>query len=175
LEATDGIGYTPLHTSASIRGKESCTKTLLQLGANPNPPLHSRSEEDCSPLHIASAEGNVEAVEALLQHGATILATNGVGDYPLTTAIQWGWHDPVSRGYPIISLLLSHHSSQELKKTEEKAKKEVESATTSLMKLEADTICYQRLLEVIQEEKRRRISKTIKTHSRTGPTTALEL
>jgi ankyrin repeat protein len=67
VNAQDIYGISPLHLA--VRGKdtpETTMQRLLEKGAQ----LFARSNEGETPLHLASQEGNLNAVVTLLQHGA---------------------------------------------------------------------------------------------------------
>uniref|UniRef100_A0A147BMZ4 non-specific serine/threonine protein kinase n=1 Tax=Ixodes ricinus TaxID=34613 RepID=A0A147BMZ4_IXORI len=77
INATDMHGRTALH-GAATNSDETCTRVLLQTGANPNMACGSRHH--CkTPLHVAAELGNASTVKLLLEYGADLLALDGDG------------------------------------------------------------------------------------------------
>ncbi len=90
-------GETPLHAATSKAdsvGYNHVIRVLLGHGADPNRVTKESAEtgnfmRDCrtkaeTPLHLAAAFGNAEAIQLLLDKGATIEAKDMNGDSPLT-------------------------------------------------------------------------------------------
>ena len=68
LEAPTRIGnLTPLHIGAEV-GQGGTVRALLEAGAN----AESRNVNGSAPLHFAAMSGSVEAVVALVDHGADV-------------------------------------------------------------------------------------------------------
>lgn len=95
-------GETPLHAALCKANRPEFTqvlKVLLAKGANPNCATKAGVETDAfmrdcrtrgeTPLHRAAAFGTEEAIQLLLDAGATIDAKDMNGDSPLTWA---SWH-----------------------------------------------------------------------------------
>ncbi|XP_048113607.1 transient receptor potential cation channel subfamily A member 1a [Alosa alosa] len=115
LNAVDQVGNTPLHWAVEKEQRESCS-ALLALGANPNvlnksslSPLHlavslhhntlveeflSYSQTDANiegelgntPVMIACATDNHEALHILFKHGAQFCSQNKLGHFPIHAA-----------------------------------------------------------------------------------------
>jgi ankyrin repeat protein len=107
--ATD-TGETPLHAALCNTNRLSrnlVMKVLLAHGANPSartkPGVETGSfMRDCrtkgeTPLHRAAAFGDEEAVQLLLDAGATIDAKDANGDSPLSWASWYGRPTPILR------------------------------------------------------------------------------
>lgn len=95
-------GETPLHAALCKANRLACdlvVKVLLANGANPNAVTKASAEtgafmRDCrtraeTPLHRAAAFGSEDAIQLLLDAGATIGAKDMNGDSPLAWA---SWH-----------------------------------------------------------------------------------
>ncbi|MCX8998274.1 ankyrin repeat domain-containing protein [Rhizobiaceae bacterium BDR2-2] len=82
ISAPDAYGETPLHARAGHwQGR---IDILLELGADVN----GRDGKGNTPLHKAAAVGNVRTARTLLEHGASIDATNDDRLTPLELALQ---------------------------------------------------------------------------------------
>ena len=64
----------------------------------------------CTPLHIAAAWNKIEAVAALISHGADVNARNEDGVTPLMVASCWGYTK-------VVEALLDAGADKELKAT----------------------------------------------------------
>lgn len=108
--ASADTGETPLHATLCNTNRLSrnlVMKVLLAHGANPNvrtkPGVETGSfMRDCrtkaeTPLHRAAAFGDEEAVQLLLDAGATIDAKDANGDSPLSWASWYGRPAPILR------------------------------------------------------------------------------
>ncbi|WP_370674002.1 ankyrin repeat domain-containing protein [Pleomorphomonas sp. PLEO] len=77
-------GSTPLHIASISRGKISAIPVLLEAakvkGIALSEILNARDEFGDTPLHNAATEGNIQALEALLEAGADADAVNNTGD-----------------------------------------------------------------------------------------------
>jgi ankyrin repeat protein len=103
-------GETPLHACLSKSDRVAYDRVLAVLlshGANPNVATKPGVEteafmRDCrtkgeTPLHRAAAFGGLEAIQMLLDAGATVDARDANGDTPLSWASWYGRHDPILR------------------------------------------------------------------------------
>ena len=101
---------TPLHASlcnTNRLGRNLVMKVLLEHGADPNKKTKPGIEtgafmRDCrtkgeTPLHRAAAFGDEEAIQLLLDAGATIDAKDANGDSPLSWASWYGRPAPILR------------------------------------------------------------------------------
>lgn len=101
--ASADTGETPLHATLCNTNRLSrnlAMKVLLAHGANPNAKTNPGMEtggfmRDCrtkgeTPLHRAAAFGDEEAIQMLLDAGATIDAKDSNGDSPLSWASWYG-------------------------------------------------------------------------------------
>lgn len=106
--AAADTGETPLHAAlcnANRLSRNLVMKVLLAHGADPNtrtkPGIETASfMRDCrtkgeTPLHRAAAFGDEEAVQLLLDAGATIDAKDANGDSPLSWASWYGRPTPI--------------------------------------------------------------------------------
>ena len=82
----DAFGNPPL-CAAAKRGALDEMRALLEGGADVN----VRGLLRCTPLILAVAEGHLEAVSLLLQHGAQVDLTNQYGDTALDRAKAARW------------------------------------------------------------------------------------
>ena len=101
-------GYTPLHSAAHFN-RSLVLKALITLGhADVNIP---GGYDYASPLYVAAANGNVEAVETLLYIGhANPLQPTKFGGIPIYVAKSKGYLSVVRViELPIITFLLGHH------------------------------------------------------------------
>lgn len=77
INSVDMHGRAALH-GAATNSDETCTRILLQTGANPNMACGIR--DHCkTPLHVAAELGNASTVRLLLEYGADILARDSEG------------------------------------------------------------------------------------------------
>jgi len=108
--ADAATGETPLHAvlcSSNRSSRNLALKILLAHGANPNAKTIPGVEtgafmRDCrtkgeTPLHRAAAFGDEEAIQMLLDAGATIDAHDAHGDSPLSWASWYGRPTPILR------------------------------------------------------------------------------
>lgn len=108
--AASDSGETPLHAAlcnTNRLGRNLVLKVLLAHGANPN--VHTRPGvetgcfmRDCrtkgeTPLHRAAAFGDEEAVQLLLDAGASLNAKDANGDSPLSWASWYARPAPILR------------------------------------------------------------------------------
>ncbi|GIY11810.1 hypothetical protein CDAR_516591 [Caerostris darwini] len=77
LNVKDSHGRTALHAAATNEN-ETCTRILLQAGANPNISC-DLTEQFKTPLHIAAENGHLDIARILLEHDADILAKDSSG------------------------------------------------------------------------------------------------
>ena len=68
--------------------QNSVVALLLDAKAHPDGGI-SRSQLGTSPLHVAAANSNIEAIELLLRHGARLHATNRTHTMPVHMAAQY--------------------------------------------------------------------------------------
>lgn len=100
--ADPGTGETPLHAALCKANRPAynlVVKVLLANGADPNRATKPNAETGCfmrdcrtkaeTPLHRAAAFGTEEAIQLLIDAGATVAAKDMNGDSPLTWA---SWH-----------------------------------------------------------------------------------
>ncbi|KAF4470584.1 Ankyrin repeat domain-containing 52 [Fusarium albosuccineum] len=85
------MGWTLLHCASSVRGCVDIMRLLLDSGADPNAVT---TEDEQSPLHVASRQGHVDAAELLLQKGAVVDIVSRAYYTPLYVASNRG-HDSV--------------------------------------------------------------------------------
>lgn len=93
--------HTVCHSTSSPKLKIEIIKLLLENGAEVN---EAMGNECWTPLHAATAEGDVEVVRFLLENGARIDAEDGRCETPLTIAIDLGY-------VAVVDLLLVHCGS----------------------------------------------------------------
>jgi len=87
-------GYDAITAAASYRGSAASIKSLLDAGADAEPPEGVKAKH--SPLLFASMSGDLEAVSLLLSHGAKANPRpNPAGDTPVAEAITFGHADVV--------------------------------------------------------------------------------
>ena len=79
------VGYTPLHTAASVNHIEM-VKLLIKHGAN----INSKDESDNSPLHLAIYNGHGKLAKLLIESGAYIHSRNYNGNTPIQMAAHAG-------------------------------------------------------------------------------------
>ncbi|KAJ3125820.1 hypothetical protein HK098_008208 [Nowakowskiella sp. JEL0407] len=99
--------YIPLYNSARKRLTNICL-ALLEYGADPNVTVSFEGVNE-SPLHVASREGFLETVEALLAYGAIPYTSNSNLSTPLHFAAEQGH-------ISIVKLLTRHISNTEATK-----------------------------------------------------------
>jgi uncharacterized protein len=105
LDILDGDARTPL-IHAAFKGKKNIVSWLLTNGAN----INHQDRNGWSALHFAVQEKNVEMVDHLLQHGASVHLRDAYGNTPLWRATF------DSRGsYDLVRLLLEHKADPNLK------------------------------------------------------------
>lgn len=97
IDACEAWGQTPL-AIATLKGRISCMRFLLQAGAQREIPDHMHSQ---TPLHIACASKDEERVLVLLDAGCDLRATNIEGLTPLGVAIA-------NKFYRVVPLLLEY-------------------------------------------------------------------
>lgn len=79
------VGYTPLHTAASVNHIEM-VKLLIRHGAN----INSKDKADNSPLHLAIYNGHGKLAKLLIESGAYIHSRNYNGNLPIQMAAHAG-------------------------------------------------------------------------------------
>ena len=79
------VGYTPLHTAASVNHIEM-VKLLIKHGAN----INSKDEADNSPLHWAIYNGHGKLANLLIESGAYIHSRNYNDNLPIQVAAHAG-------------------------------------------------------------------------------------
>ena len=79
------VGYTPLHTAASVNHIEM-VKLLIKHGAN----INSKDEADNSPLHLATYHGHGKMAKLLIESGAYIHSRNYNDNLPIQMAAHAG-------------------------------------------------------------------------------------
>ncbi len=82
ISAEDQYGETPVHARAGHWHGQ--IDVLLELGAD----VHRGDKRGDTPLHKAAAVGNLHAARVLLEHGASLDATNNNNLTPLALALQ---------------------------------------------------------------------------------------
>ena len=88
--AVDGynlVGFAPLH-SAARGGHIEIVRLLLDNGASPS--IRTRTEDEDTPLHIATLNGREIVVGLLIAAGADINAQNAFGNAPIHEAATFG-------------------------------------------------------------------------------------
>lgn len=109
IEATDTYGRTPLHATASIWNGR--VDTLLELGAA----IQAKDTNGDTPLHAAAKFANVEAVRALLDHGARVDDVNNAGLTPLAAGLRQCDNVKIARMAQVAELLLPRTRTDEPK------------------------------------------------------------
>ena len=84
LEASDIIGYTPLHSAANSASVE-LVSLLVQSGVH----VDATNNGGATALHIAARGASADCVEILLAAGAGLDARTISGRTPLDTALNW--------------------------------------------------------------------------------------
>jgi ankyrin repeat protein len=82
VKAENRFGVRPLFLAAN-NGNAAILELLLKAGDDPNAPV---SAEGDTPLMVAARTGKIEAIKALLEHGAQVDKTNERGQTPLMWA-----------------------------------------------------------------------------------------
>jgi ankyrin repeat protein len=79
LHFRDDEGYTPLHTAIDRQreDKHELLQALVVAGA----PLNLKGINDWTPLHLAAARDDVEALRILVTHGADMSIRTQIDDY----------------------------------------------------------------------------------------------
>ena len=77
--------FPPLMCAAASKGDISSLESLHQQGGDFNLPDY----DGRTPLHLACCEGHLETVRYLLQHGASVHATDRFNYTPLQNAIKF--------------------------------------------------------------------------------------
>jgi len=104
IHATDTWGYTALHESARSRFHHKLTPAqLIELGAD----VHQTSSESLTPLHSAVDGKHLDAVQALLTHGAQVNARSTNHDTPLEYGLLRMSNVDLVAMVPIAKALLS--------------------------------------------------------------------
>lgn len=107
ISATDRYGETPLHNRAGHwQGK---IHVLLELGADVDC-VDSRGD---TPLHKAASVGQVQTARTLLDHGASVDATNNSGLNPLALALQRCSNAKIQQIVEVAELLLAAQPHQQ--------------------------------------------------------------
>jgi ankyrin repeat protein len=109
ISASDSYGETPLH--ARSRHWKGRVEVLLELGADVNHVAGGRG----TPLHFASAVGNLTTARLLLQHGARAGARNSNSLTPLEYALQNCSNAKIEAIAPMAELLLSAEAKETAK------------------------------------------------------------
>lgn len=126
LERRAGAGTLALHWAVRSQNLPLCT-FLLQQGADANtpPPLDSFVYHNNPPLHYAAQMGQVDMVEVLIHHGATVNIQTRVGlATPLTFACGYGDHEYFKPNIKLVELLLRHQANPNLPTFEGKLPRE---------------------------------------------------
>lgn len=84
VNAASSNGPTPLHEAGMSKKSSECVKILFKAGV-----VLRRNVYGNTPLHVACAEGIVETVESLLDHGVPIEDLNKAGQTPLLLAAEF--------------------------------------------------------------------------------------
>ena len=87
LDGYNLVGFAPLH-SAARGGYVDIVRLLLDNGALPS--IRTRTEDEDTPLHIATLNGREALVELLIAAGAEINAQNASGNAPIHEAATFG-------------------------------------------------------------------------------------
>jgi len=86
VNTRSGCGSTPLIDAAQC-GDARCIEVLLAAGAHIEVATPLRGETAC---HFAAYNGHLDALRALIRHGANVEARNGEGCTPLIMAVYRG-------------------------------------------------------------------------------------
>ena len=85
INATDGLGWTPLHEAAWM-GRAEVARLLIEKGADVN----ATDREGNIPLHRAVKRGRAEVARLLIEKGADVNATDNHGYTPLHWTVPKG-------------------------------------------------------------------------------------
>ena len=86
LEEEDGDGYAPLDRAAADGAGARSLQCLVAAGADVN----RATDNGCTPVWIAAANGHLEAIEALARLGADVNRAMNDGWTPLRAAVHFG-------------------------------------------------------------------------------------
>ncbi len=87
LEGVEAALFPAILCSAVFKGS---LDTLEAMRTNYGADLTAADYDKRTPLHVAASEGNMEVVEYLLRHGASVHARDRHDDSPLSSAIHAG-------------------------------------------------------------------------------------
>ena len=88
INATDNLGFTPLH-GAAIHGHTEISRALIELGADVN------ADFGAKPLHWAAMNGHTEIARALIELGGADVNADNFGSTPLHEAARYGHTETV--------------------------------------------------------------------------------
>jgi len=101
---TEGVPTTPFHEA--FEGDAAAQVVKLLLGAKGN--ANARNKDGRTPLHMAAAAKNVEAVKALIEAGADVNAREPkCGETALRLAVPSRWNDERPDTFTIAQLLVA--------------------------------------------------------------------
>lgn len=111
-------GYTPLHSACydfarGVHVKPSLPIVELLLLARANPYVFDKHERTC--LHIAAAEGKLDLINLLLQHGVDPNQGNKHGTLPIELALQHGYTNIYKKLLPLTKVASQEQFIQAIK------------------------------------------------------------
>ncbi|MDD9901890.1 MAG: ankyrin repeat domain-containing protein [Alphaproteobacteria bacterium] len=152
LSMTDKGGHTALIT-ASIRGHTGVVEALLDKGAD----IEAQAQNESTPLILAIMNKKTDTAKILLRHGANIHARNCYGSTPLICAAENG-------NAEITRLLL--HMGANLDDTD----KSLHTASAHAKRRR-----YSNIIDMIQKESERRITRQFRTAAEKGTVRARKI